>query len=88
MQALPFPEWQPLYHEAVFELNPEKLTLRVTAARRAIQSRLAGLSYHPANARERKALHDALEVLDIVLEIEGKRDPTNLNFALPNRPAA
>lgn len=89
MQGPPFPEWQPLYHQAVFELNSERLLPRVAAARKAIHSRLAKLADHPANMRERKALRDALDVLDIVLEIEGKRDPTNPNIKFPNfRPAA
>ncbi len=89
MRALPFPHWQPLYHEAVFELNPEKLTLRVAAARDAIHSRFAILADHPANAKERKALRDALDVLDIVLEIEGKLDPPDPLINISNlRPAA
>lgn len=89
MQGLSFPDWQPLYHQAVFELNPEKLMFRVAAARKAIHSRLAMLADHQANARERNALRNALDVLDVVLEIEGKRDPINPGIKPPNiRPAA
>jgi hypothetical protein len=89
MHGPSFPDWQPLYHQAVFELDPEKLLLRVAAARKAIDSRLAKLADLPPYARERKALRDALDVLDIVLEIEGKRDPTNPNIRISNiRPAA
>lgn len=85
MRPFPFPDWQPLYHEAVFELNPEKLILRVEAARQAIQARLATLDSHPANASENHALRDALDVLDIVLEIEGKRS-SNLRKSSSQNP--
>ena len=89
MRSVPFLDWQSLYHEAVFELNPEKLTLRVTAARDAIHARIATLGDHAANARERKALRGALDVLDIVLEIEGKRSPNlTANNSQNFRPAA
>jgi len=89
MRSLPFPDWQPLYHEAVFELNPEKLTRRVAAARNTIYARLATLGDQPANARERKALRDALDVLDIVLEIEGQQGPNDTANKFQNsRPVA
>ncbi len=75
MDRLAYPDWQHVYHEAVFELDPQRLNGRVAAARQAISARLAALPQHesPGIHRERKALQDALTVLDIVVEIEGSK---------------
>jgi len=89
MRALPFPVWQPLYHAAAFELNPEKLAVRVAAARLAIHTRLSALPEVPTSTRERAALRDALDVLDIVLEIENKLCANRWTVDFSNRrPAA
>jgi len=40
MGELRYPEWQKTYHDALLELNPQKLIQRVNEAERAILSRL------------------------------------------------
>ena len=40
MDELRYPEWEQTYHEALLELNPQKLVQRVSAAESAILSRL------------------------------------------------
>lgn len=73
----------------MFELNPEQLTHRLAAVRDSIHARLEALGDYPANARERKALRGALEVFDIVLEIESIRSPDlTANISQNFRPAA
>ena len=40
MGGLRYPEWQKTYHDALLELNPQKLVQRVSQAETAILSRL------------------------------------------------
>jgi hypothetical protein len=40
MGELRYPEWQQTYHDALLELNPQKLVQRVNEAEKAILSRL------------------------------------------------
>jgi hypothetical protein len=56
-------DWQSIVHEALVELNPEKLKAKVAQAEEAIFNRLQALDKDPQNAEERHALQDASNTL-------------------------
>jgi hypothetical protein len=60
------PEWQRPVHEALVELDMEKLKVRVAAAEAAIFQRLQALSQIPDHSNERQALSDAVASLRVV----------------------
>ena len=54
------PEWQRLYVEALIEINPQALVGRVSAAEKAILSRVAELCTTSDDRVEWKAIEDAI----------------------------
>jgi hypothetical protein len=66
MGELRYPEWQQAYHDALLELNPQKLVQRVSAAETAILSRLQEIRIGSDSRMEAQAIEDALNGLRVV----------------------
>jgi hypothetical protein len=66
MDDMQYPEWQRLCHDAVVELDKDKLPERVAAAEAAIVSRLQVMEAGDDNLKERQAIADALAILRIL----------------------
>jgi hypothetical protein len=66
MGELCYPEWQKIYHDALLELNPQKLVQRVNEAERAILSRLQEMRIGPDSHAEAQAIEDALNGLRVL----------------------
>jgi hypothetical protein len=66
MSELRYPEWQKLYHDALLELNPQKLGQRVNEAERAILSRLQEIPIGSDSRMEAQAIDDALNGLRVL----------------------
>jgi hypothetical protein len=66
MDELRYPEWQKPYHDALLELNPQKLVQRVSAAETAILSRLQEIRIGSDNRVEAQAIEDALNGLRVL----------------------
>ena len=60
---LRYPDWQKPYHDALVELDREKLKCRVVAAEAAIFSRLQTMSSSSDSSGEMQAIEDALASL-------------------------
>jgi len=60
---LRYPGWQKPYHEALLELDPEKLVQRVAYAEAAIALRLQALNTSSSGHVERQAIQEALVLL-------------------------
>ena len=60
------PDWQRPVHEALVELDREKLKVRVAEAEAAIFQRLQALSQNPDHSAELQALSDAVASLRVV----------------------
>ena len=56
-------EWQAIVHEAVLEVDVDKLRAKITEAESAIFNRLQALGQTAAATEERNALHDASNTL-------------------------
>ena len=66
MGELRYPEWQKTYHDALLELNPQKLIQRVNEAERAILSRLQEMRIGSDSRMEAQAIEDALSGLRVL----------------------
>ena len=66
MSELRYPEWQKTYHDALLELNPQKLIQRVNEAERAILSRLQEMRIGSDTRMEAQAIEDALSGLRVL----------------------
>ena len=66
MGELCYPEWQKIYHDALLELNAQKLVQRVNEAERAILSRLQEMRIGPDRRVEAQAIEDALNALRVL----------------------
>ncbi len=66
MGELCYPEWQKIYHDALLELNAQKLVQRVNEAERAILSRLQEMRIGPDSRVEAQAIEDALNGLRVL----------------------
>ena len=66
MDELRYPEWQETYHDALLELNPQKLIQRVSAAETAILSRLQEMRIGSDSRMEAQAIEDALNGLRVL----------------------
>ena len=66
MSELRYPEWQKPYHDALLELNPQKLVQRVNEAERAILSRLQEIRIGSDSRMEAQAIEDALNGLRVL----------------------
>jgi len=66
MGELRYPEWQKTYHDALLELNPQKLIQRVNEAERAILSRLQEMRIGSDTRMEAQAIEDALNGLRVL----------------------
>lgn len=60
------PDWKDLYHLAVVELDPAKLTNRITDARNAILDRIQETISVAAHYQERQELTDSLNGLRVL----------------------
>ena len=60
------PDWKDLYQQAVVELDPAKLTNRITDARNAILDRIQETISVAATYQERQELTDALNGLRVL----------------------
>ncbi len=67
-------EWKKLVHEALVEVNPEKLKEKVSEAEAAIFQRLQALASTPDSSAELHALQDASNTL-LVLKREVLKFP-------------
>jgi hypothetical protein len=66
VSELPYPEWQETYHDALLELNPQKLVQRVNEAETAILSRLQEIRIGSDSRMEAQAIEDALNGLRVL----------------------
>jgi hypothetical protein len=66
MGELRYPEWQQTYHDALLELNPQKLVQRVNEAETAILSRLQEMRIGSDSRMEAQAIEDALSGLRVL----------------------
>lgn len=67
-------DWRDLYRQALFELDSEKLELRIDAANRAIRSRVCEIwQLGSTDARERSQLDAASYFLGLLRMIAGKQ---------------
>jgi hypothetical protein len=66
MSELGYLEWQKPYHDALLELNPQKLVQRVNEAERAILSRLQEIRIGSGSRVEAQAIEDALSSLRVL----------------------
>jgi hypothetical protein len=66
MGELRYPEWQQTYHDALLELNPQKLVQRVNEAEKAILSRLQEMRIGSDSRMEAQAIEDALNGLRVL----------------------
>jgi hypothetical protein len=66
VSELRYPEWQKTYHDALLELNPQKLVQRVNEAETAILSRLREIRIGSDNRMEAQAIDDALSGLRVL----------------------
>jgi hypothetical protein len=67
-------EWQSTLREALMELNPERLKIKVAKAEEAIFQRLQSLNHQTDGAEERHALQDASNML-LTLKREALKYP-------------
>jgi hypothetical protein len=65
-EALKFPTWRALFREAVVEIDPQRLSVKVQAAEKAIRDRLRELVNESYDLYERQALIDALATLAVL----------------------
>jgi hypothetical protein len=61
-----YPEWQKTYHDALLELNPQKLVQRVNEAETAILSRLQEIRFRSDSRVEVQAIEDAINGLRVL----------------------
>jgi len=61
-----YPQWQKQLHEALLELDKERLKERVALAESVISERLRSIALHDNHRAERQALADALTSLRIL----------------------
>lgn len=66
MDDMQYPEWQRFCHEALVELDKDKLPERVAAAEAAIGSRLQAMETGDDSLKERHAIEDALAMLRVL----------------------
>jgi hypothetical protein len=66
VSELRYPEWQKPYHDALLELNPQKLVQRVNEAETAILSRLQEIRIGSDSRLEAQAIEDALNGLRVL----------------------
>jgi hypothetical protein len=66
LSELRYPEWQKPYHEALLELNPQKLVQRVNEAETAILSHLQEIRIGSGSRLEAQAIEDALNGLRVL----------------------
>jgi len=66
MGELRYPEWQKTYHDALLELNPQKLAQLVNEVETAILSRLQELRIGSDSRLEAQAIEDALNGLRVL----------------------
>jgi hypothetical protein len=66
VSELPYPEWHETYHDALLELNPQKLVQRVNEAETAILSRLQEIRIGSDSRMEAQAIEDALNGLRVL----------------------
>ena len=66
MSELRYPEWQKTYHDALLELNPQKLVQRVSEAETAILSRLQEIRFCSDSCLEVQAIEDAINGLRVL----------------------
>lgn len=66
MEGSRYPAWQKAYHEALLEVDPYRLIVRICAAERLIASRLAELRVGPKNSEEKQALLEACSALLVI----------------------
>jgi hypothetical protein len=57
------PKWKQVFQDTLFELDPTRLQLKLEAAQRAIEDRLAVLSRGASDGRELTQLEDAKRTL-------------------------
>jgi hypothetical protein len=66
MSDMHYPEWQKAYWEALLEVNPEKLAVRIFDAETAILKRRHALQTSPDGHKEREAIEGALSGLRVL----------------------
>jgi hypothetical protein len=66
MGELRYPGWQKTYHNALLELNPQKLVQRVSQAETAILSRLREIRFRSDSRVEVQAIEDAINGLRVL----------------------
>lgn len=66
MGELRYPRWQQTYHDALLELNPQKLVQRVSQAETAVLSRLQEIRFRSDSCLEVQAIEDAINGLRVL----------------------
>jgi hypothetical protein len=69
--AAPGVQWERLYESALLELNPQRVPVAITVARRAMLDRAEEIMTKPAS-HEHAALNSALRILRTLEELAGK----------------
>ena len=85
MEELKYPAWQKAYHEALLELDPQRLSERIHAAETLIASRLGELRIGPKNPEEQQALLDARSALLVIqrTELAGEKESSMQSRRVP-----
>jgi len=65
-EGVRYPEWQNIYHQALVELDKEKLSASVAAAETVIHRRLRALHDDAGHRPELEALQSALIALKVI----------------------
>jgi hypothetical protein len=68
----PFPEWQPEYMQALFELDPTKVPQRVKVAEIVLLSPLSVIAHNQMASNEREKIEDALSKLRLLKDLRRK----------------
>jgi hypothetical protein len=84
MSELRYSQWQKPYHDALLELNPQKLVQRVNEAERAILSRLQEVRIGSDSRMEAQAIEDALNALRVLKNETAKFKRSQNAGAHPN----
>jgi hypothetical protein len=79
-EALNYPQWRERFREAIVELDPQRLSVKVQVAERAIRDRLHELVNESYDFSERQALIDALATIAILKRELGDDVPSALTI--------
>lgn len=80
MSNVEYSEWQKAYWEALLEVNPEKLAVRIFDAETAILKRMRVLQTSSDGHKEREAIEDALSGLRVLQRVRLDNPPWEQSY--------